>query len=73
MPQPIVALAVGTHDIQAAVLENTFRDYRIVAFHREALGAEPGGPAETLRAFAARHHLVDATVQTGLDSFGETC
>src|SRR5512139_3838649 len=62
MPQQIVALAVGTHDIQAAVLENTFRDYRIVAFHREPLAAE----ADALRDFVVRHRLADATVLSAL-------
>jgi general secretion pathway protein L len=66
MPQRILALDISDSEVKAAVLETTFRDYRLAALHRQAL-ADGDVPAdEQVRRFVA-DHLDDAdTVLTAL-------
>ena len=48
MPQRILALEFDAHEMKAAVIETTFRDYRVAGFYREKTyvrGDEPGTAA----------------------------
>ena len=65
MPQRILALEVDAHELKAAVVETTFRDYRVVGFYREPVTAD-GGCAEQLRGFLQRHQLHGTTVLSSL-------
>jgi general secretion pathway protein L len=65
MPQRILALELDKSELKAAVIETTFRDYRVTAFHRETLG-DGGGAAERLRHFLQQHGLEGATVLSSL-------
>jgi len=68
MPQQVLAIEWDRHELRAAVLETSFRDYKIVSFHTEAIAQGEGAPslAETLRSFVAKHNLQGATVLTAL-------
>jgi len=66
MPQRILALEVDPQELKAAVLETTFRDYRIAGFYREAVNGSDGGLGEQVRAFLDRHQLQPTTVLSSL-------
>jgi general secretion pathway protein L len=66
MPQRILALELDSHELKAAVVETTFRDYRVAGFYREALGNGHGSTAEQLRHFLQQHGLEGATVLSSL-------
>jgi general secretion pathway protein L len=64
MPQRVLALQVDAHELKAAVIETTFRDYRVVGFYREALAAE--GRSDQLHSFLQRHEVAATTVLSSL-------
>lgn len=66
MPQRIIALDVTTAELKAAVLETSFRDYRVVAFHRQAVSAEGGPLADQLRGFLDSNGLAGHTTLSAL-------
>lgn len=66
MPQQILALEWDRHELRAAVLETSFRDYRIIGFHREPIAEGNGTLTEHLRAFVAKHKLQGATVLSSM-------
>ena len=55
MPQRILALDIGDAEAKAAVIETTFRDYRITGLYREPLSAVDGPVAEQVRRFIEKH------------------
>src|SRR5262245_54412000 len=64
MPQRIFSLEIGDTELKAAVLQTSFRDYKIAAFHRAAItnGASP----EQLKDFLAQHAEAGDTVLSAL-------
>ena len=66
MPQRVLAVELDAHELKAAVVETTFRDYRVVGFYRQALVADDGSSAEQLRRFLDAHKLHANTVLTSL-------
>ncbi|MFQ5665098.1 MAG: pilus assembly protein PilM [Candidatus Binatia bacterium] len=66
MPQRVLALEVDACEVKAAVLETTFRDYRVVGFYREPfVSGDPPLP-EQLQAFLQRHQLGASAVLSSL-------
>jgi general secretion pathway protein L len=66
MPQRVLALDFDAHELKAAVLETSFRDYKVVGFYREPVVAADGSLAEQLRGFLQRHEIGAATVLSSL-------
>jgi len=66
MPQRVLALELDAHELKAAVLETSFRDYKVVGFYREPVVAADGGLAEQLRGFLQRHEIEATTVLSSL-------
>ena len=66
MPQRVLALELDAHELKAAVLETSFRDYKVVGFYRAPVDAADGSLAEQLRGFLQRHELQAATVLSSL-------
>ncbi len=61
MPQRILALEIDAHEMKGAVVETTFRDYRVAGLYRETItaGAEV---SEQVRRFLERHSVEPDTV-----------
>jgi len=66
MPQRVLALELDAYELKAAVLETSFRDYKVVGFYREPVVAADGSLADQLRGFLQRHELAAATVLSSL-------
>lgn len=66
MPHRVLALDITDADIKAALVETSFRDYRVTGFYRDALSAANGTREEQIRRFLARHSLAGDTILTGL-------
>jgi general secretion pathway protein L len=66
MPQQILALELDAHEMKAAVIETTFRDYRVAGFYRDPVTADGGSLADQVRAFLERHQLKGSTVLSSL-------
>lgn len=66
MPQRVLALELDAHELKAAVLETSFRDYKVIGFYREPVVAADGSLAEQLRGFLQRHQLGATTVLSSL-------
>lgn len=68
MPQQVLALEWDRQELRAAVLETSFRDYKVAALYREPMAAGEGAPSLTqqLKAFVAQHKLQGATVLSAL-------
>jgi general secretion pathway protein L len=66
MPQRVLALDITDADIKAALIETSFRDYRVSGFYRDTLSAANGSKEDQIRRFLERHSLVGDTVLTGL-------
>ncbi len=66
MPQRVLALELDAHELKAAVVETSFRDYKVVGFYREPVVAADGTLAEQLRGFLQRHELEATTVVSSL-------
>jgi len=62
MPQQVLALEIDAHELKAALIETTFRDYRVVGVYRD-----PGPPGRRLAGGAVvglspAHQLAPTTV-----------
>jgi len=55
MPQRILALDIGEGEAKAAVIETTFRDYRVAGLYREPLSAVDGPIEEQVRKFIEKY------------------
>jgi general secretion pathway protein L len=66
MPQRILALELDAHEMKAAVIETTFRDYRVAGFYRDPVTSDGGSLADQMRAFLERHQLQGTTVLSAL-------
>ena len=66
MPQRVIALDITDNDIKAAVVETSFRDYRVTGFYRDALSVANGTREDQIRRFLERHSLAGDTILTGL-------
>lgn len=66
MPQHILALEITDAELKAAVVETSFRDYRVSAFFREPLSAAAGPVADQVRRFVEQHALTGYTVLSAL-------
>ncbi len=66
MPQRVLALELDAHELKAAVVETTFRDYRVVGFYREAVSAGNGSLSDQVRRFLDGHKLQANTVLSSL-------
>ena len=67
MPQRILALDIGTHEVRAAAIESTFRDYRVTGLYADGSDGATS-LAERLRNFLARHNLEADTVLVTIPS-----
>jgi len=65
MPQRVLALEVGAHELKAAVIETSFRDYRVVGFYHEAV-ASTEELAGQVRSFLERNQVEADTVLSSL-------
>jgi general secretion pathway protein L len=68
MPQRIFSLEIGDAELKASVLQTSFRDYKVAAFHREALASSNGGTADQLKRFLAQHSEAGDTIVSTLPS-----
>jgi type II secretion system protein L len=66
MPQRIIALEIDDLELRAAVLETTFRDYRVAAVHRAPLTVAGGTTEVQVRRFVEQHSLSGDTVLSAL-------
>jgi general secretion pathway protein L len=66
MPQRVLALELDARELKAAVLETSFRDYKVIGFYREPVVTADGGLADQLRGFLQRHELDATTVLSSL-------
>jgi len=67
MPQTLLALEVDANELKAAVVEVSFRDYRVLGLHREPVVADGSSIAEQLQHFIAKHALpTEATVVSAI-------
>ncbi|MBI4516056.1 MAG: pilus assembly protein PilM [Deltaproteobacteria bacterium] len=66
MPQRILALDIEDAEVKAAVLETSFRDYRIAGLYHDVLRADGGSLPEQLKRFLERHELKGDTVVSTL-------
>jgi general secretion pathway protein L len=66
MPQRILALEIDAQEMKAAVLETTFRDYKVVGFYRETRTDQGGSLAERVRHFVQANNLEANTVISSL-------
>jgi general secretion pathway protein L len=66
MAQRVLALELDAHELKAALVETTFRDYRVVGFYREPVAAADGSLADQVRSFLQRHQLAANTVLSSL-------
>jgi hypothetical protein len=66
MPQRVLALELDAHELKAAVIEITFRDYRVVGFYRESLAAADGSLSDQVRGFLDRNKLQATSVLSSL-------
>jgi type II secretion system protein L len=63
MPQRILSLEISDAEVKAAVLQTSFRDYKVAGFFREALN---GGGGEQVKQFLAAHTEPGDTVLSAL-------
>jgi general secretion pathway protein L len=66
MPQRILALDIEETEVKAAVLETSFRDYRIAGLYRDVLSKDGPPIAEQVRRFLDGHQLTGETVVSTL-------
>src|SRR5215472_17469140 len=64
MPQRIFSLEIGDAELKASVLQTSFRDYKVTAFHRAPL--PNGSSAEQVKRFLEQHALAGDTVLSAL-------
>ena len=63
MPQRIFSLEIGDAELKAAVLQTSFRDYKVAGFFREPLN---GDADEQLKRFLAAHSEAGDTILSAL-------
>ena len=63
MPQRIVSLEIGDAEIKAAVVQNSFRDYKVAGFYREALN---GDADAQIKRFLEQHTEPGSIILTAL-------
>lgn len=66
MPRKIVSLDISRTDLKATIVETGFRDFKIEAFHREALDGDPAEKAKSIGRFIEEHAADADTVLTAL-------
>ena len=66
MPQRVLALEITDADVKAAVLETTFRDYRVTGFYQQPFSAADGSREDQIRRFFEHHRLAADTVLSAL-------
>jgi len=66
MPQRIIALEIDDAELKVAVLETTFRDYRVAALHRAVFASADGSFEEQLRRFVEQHEISGDAVLSAL-------
>jgi hypothetical protein len=66
MPKRVLALDITDDEIKAAVLETSFRDYRVAGLYQEPLSIANGSKEDQIRRFVERHDLAADTVLSGL-------
>jgi len=66
MPQRIFSLEIGDAELKASVLQTSFRDYKVAAFHRAPL--PNGNAAEPLKRFLEQHVQAGDTILSTLPS-----
>jgi general secretion pathway protein L len=66
MPQRIFSLEIGDTELKAAVLQTTFRDYKVAAFHRASLDSTNGGSDDQIKHFLAAHSEAGDTILSAL-------
>lgn len=66
MPQRVLALDITDAEIKAALVETSFRDFRVTGFYRDAFSAANGTREDQIRRFVERHSLAGDTILTGL-------
>jgi general secretion pathway protein L len=59
MPQRIVSLEITDAELKAAVVQTSFRDYKVAAFYRESLN---GGAEEHIKRFLEQHAAPGDTI-----------
>ncbi|MGH7788534.1 MAG: type II secretion system protein GspL [Candidatus Binatia bacterium] len=64
MPQRILSLEITDDELKAAVLQTSFRDYKVSAFYREAFNG--AGPEASLKRFLAQHGEAGDTILSAL-------
>src|SRR6185503_20890865 len=55
MPQRILALDFDDSELKAAVVDTSFRDYKVSGLYRESLAASAGPVEDRLRRFVEQH------------------
>jgi general secretion pathway protein L len=65
MPQRVLALEIDAHELKGAVIETTFRDYRVVGFYREDVAADADVAAQ-VRSLIERHKVQPGTVLSSI-------
>lgn len=63
MPQRILSLEIGEAELKAAVLQTSFRDYKVAGFFREPLN---GSASEQVKQFIAAHTEPGDTIVSAL-------
>ncbi|MBX3023830.1 pilus assembly protein PilM [bacterium] len=63
MPQRILSLEIGDAELKAAVVQTSFRDYKVAGFFREALN---GNASDQVRQFVASHSEPGDTILSAL-------
>src|SRR5215468_1193806 len=64
MPQRIFSLKIDEGELRASVLQTTFRDYKVAAFHRAPVAN--GATADQLKRFLAQHAEAGDTILSAL-------
>jgi len=66
MPQRILALDISDVELKAAVVETSFRDYKVAGFFREPVSAASGTIAAQLQRFIEQNGLASDTVLSAI-------
>ena len=66
MPQKILALNISDSELKAAVVETTFRDYKVTGLYREPLGVPGGALEDRLKRLVEQHAPSVDTILTAL-------
>ncbi|HYD48070.1 MAG TPA: pilus assembly protein PilM, partial [Terriglobales bacterium] len=61
MPQRVLALEIGAQEFKAALVDASFRDYKIVGFHRAVVNPDGTPRSDQLKRFLTANGLLGAT------------